>query len=386
MASATGCNITATGISAPSFQTILTYFQDQYKLIMGSDAVISNDSKTGQLLTVIASALNDNNNATIQTYNGFSPTYALGTDLSMLVQINGLQRLVATNSTATVRCTGVAGTAVIGGVAKDNYGKLWDLAPFTIPSVPDYVDVLATAQDLGSITALTGNINIINTPTLGWQTVISISDASPGAPVETDYELRQRQAISTAQPALSINQAIYASIKNIPGVTKSKLYENNTDMFDMVTFQYPHSISLVVLGGDPILIATEIAVKKAPGVATFGSISESLSFEGSSTEIINFQPASLNTIDTTITIKTFNGYTAVQGIQLQIDLATYINSLEIGDTLYLNQAIAHISRNTFNVNSIVCTAIGLATPDGAGNIVPMWDGYMESGIITLVLV
>lgn len=368
------CTISSTGISAPTFNDIQSYFTEQYKLIMGTDAIISNDSKTGQLLAGIAYALNDCNNAVIQMYNGFSPTYSLGTNLSSLVQINGLSRKVSTKSTAVVRCTGVPGTQVVSGVVKDINGNLWDLASFTLPTTPDYIDVLATARDFGSIVATTGTINIINNPTLGWQTAISQSDATPGNPIETDYELRNRQAVSTAFPALATNEAIIAGALNIPGLTQAVLYENATDTLDLVNFLPPHSITLVTLGGAASDIAHMLAIKKSPGVLTNGTVTEQVTLTGSSLAI-SYSPAVQIVVICLVGINAFPGYTAVIGEQLKSDLAAYISSVGIGRNIYIASVVAAITRPQFNVANLTFTIISGATNDVFGNIIMPYSSY-----------
>jgi uncharacterized phage protein gp47/JayE len=341
MAYPTAVSVDEAGCTAPTYQEILTYFKDQYKAIMGSDAVVSNDSKTGQLLAIIAAAQSDSNSATIGTYKGFSPTNALGTYLSSLVKINGISRLVATNSTAIVRCTGVAGTIVNAGEVKDANNNIWILESFIIPATPDYIDVLATAKEKGSISASNGSINIINTVTLGWQTAVNITDATPGNPVETDYELRARQEVSTAFPAISTYDSIIAGALNISGVSDAVLYENYTDITDSNSLP-PHSISLATIGGSAIEIATMLANKKAPGANTYGSVTEFITLTGTTLPIA-FSPADEVILSAEIVINAFNSYTSTIGANLIQKLHDYIQSQGIGKTIYLNSAIAAIA-------------------------------------------
>ena len=387
MSISTSAQVNSSGITAPVFQDILNSFFFSYQGIMGSDAVITNDSKMGQLFSVIAAAQNDSNSLCIQVYNGFSPRYSTGTYLSSLVQINGISREVPTNSTTIVRCTGVAGTNITNGVVQDLNNNLWNLADFTIPVTPDYVDVLATCQTLGQILAPAGTINIINNPQLGWQTAVSQSDATPGNPVETDYALRNRQALSTSFPALSTYEAILAGILNIPGVTFCELYENATSTIDINGIP-PYSIAVVVDGGDPTSIATVIADKKAPGVGTYGNLTEYV-FNSGFTLPISFSPVAQVLVGVVITITPLPGYTSQDLTNLNNNILNYISGLGIGDTVFVNNCIAASADQLFNIQNLTLNIIsGIASLDVFGNIIIPYNGISEivgSNILVVVL-
>ncbi|ENE2373331.1 hypothetical protein ACI4V9_005412, partial [Klebsiella aerogenes] len=61
--------VTAEGISAPDYQTILSTVTGYFQQIYGSDAYIDPDSKDGQLIALVALAIHDANNTAIQVYN-----------------------------------------------------------------------------------------------------------------------------------------------------------------------------------------------------------------------------------------------------------------------------------------------------------------------------
>lgn len=88
--------VTAGGISAPDYQTILDTLKSYFQQIYGSDAYLEPDSKDGQM---VALAVHDANNAAISVYNCFSPATGYGAALTSNVKINGIARKGATNST-----------------------------------------------------------------------------------------------------------------------------------------------------------------------------------------------------------------------------------------------------------------------------------------------
>ena len=88
--------IDATGAHRPSLATCLSYFTTGYSAIYGSDVYLGSDSQDGELLGLLASAVDDANAMAVATYNAYSPGTAQGTGLSSNVKINGILRNVPT--------------------------------------------------------------------------------------------------------------------------------------------------------------------------------------------------------------------------------------------------------------------------------------------------
>lgn len=60
--------VTASGISAPDYQTILTSITSYFQQIYGTDSYLDPDSKDGQMVALVALAIHDANNTAIQVY------------------------------------------------------------------------------------------------------------------------------------------------------------------------------------------------------------------------------------------------------------------------------------------------------------------------------
>lgn len=322
--------ITENGISAPSFAQILQSLQESVQAIYGSDVYISPDSQDGQFLALIAKGISDSNQMAIAVYNAFRPTGAQGAGLSSIVKINGLARKTPTNSTAVGNVVGVNGTVINNGVVSDNNGNKWDLpASVTIPPA-GFISVTVTAQEPGEIPAPAGSINSIATPTLGWQSFISTTDAVLGDPVESDATLRRRQARSTALPAISSMGGLYSSLLSLPGVQRVRIYENASDSVDSNGIP-ARSISCVIQGGDVQEIARTIGQKKTPGAGTYGAVTES--YIDPITGIpydINFYVLAEQGVDVQITVSALAGWSTEVQTKIQQSVSDYINNLDIG--------------------------------------------------------
>lgn len=318
-----------TGIHAPSYSDILTELQAAYRAIYGSDIYLGNDSQDGQLLAVFAQAISDVNSAAVAVYNSFSPITAQGAGLSSIVKINNIRRQVPTNSTVDVTLTGQAGTVITNGIVSDANNNKWNLPATVTIGGGGTVAVTATAQVEGNIAAGVATVTKITTPTLGWQSVTNAAIATPGAAVETDAALRVRQAVSTALPSETPLDGIVAAIGNLIGVQEIKPYENDTGSTDGNGIP-AHSISIVVIGGDDVEIATTIALKKNPGTGTYGTTTEDVMNSSGLPVAINFYRPTDVPIDVHIAVTALTGYVTSTGDVIKAAIADYISALPIG--------------------------------------------------------
>ncbi len=328
--------VTASGINAPDYQTILSTITDYFQQIYGSDAYLDPDSKDGQMVALVALAVHDANNTAIQVYNSFSPSSGMTDALTRNVKINGIARKAATNSTVDVTLTGTAGTTITNGSVKDANGIIWNLPASVTIDVGGSVTVTATCATSGAVAAVAGSITKINTPTRGWTAVSNASAATVGSAAETDAQLRVRQAQSVAIPALTPFDAVDGAIANVTGVTRHKLYENDTGAVDSNGIP-AHSIAAIVDGGDATAIAQIIRGKKGQGVGTYGSTTVTVPDKYDNPHAISFSRSTDVPIYVAITLKVFTGYTTQVGEQIKQAIADYINSLTIGDDVLLSR-------------------------------------------------
>lgn len=336
MASPTAPTIDENGISAPSFDEILSYLQESYRGIFGADVYLGNDSQDGQFIGIVATAINDSNAAAVASYNARSPSTAVGNGLSSVVKINGLKRLVSSFSTVDVDLVGVAGTEINDGLVADTNGNTWALPSYVLIPPAGTVTVTATALTDGEIIAAAGTVTKIKTPAYGWQSVTNASAAEPGAPVEKDPVLRVRQSKSVSLPSLTILDGIVGAVGDLSGVTQVKAYENDTSTTDGNGLP-EHSISLVVLGGDATEIATAIAKKKAPGSYTHGTTTVNVIDSRGISQPIRFYTPTPVATSVAITLHAATGYTSAIADQIKVAVADYINALSIGQDVTLTR-------------------------------------------------
>ncbi|HBQ3761268.1 TPA: baseplate J/gp47 family protein [Klebsiella pneumoniae] len=328
--------VTAEGISAPDYQTVLDTITGYFQQIYGSDAYLDPDSKDGQLVALVALAIHDANNTAISVYRSFSPSTALADALTSNVKINGITRRAATNSTVDVLIEGEAGTLITNGSVKDANGIIWNLPAQVAIGIDGTVIATASCSVAGAVAAPAGSVNKINTPTRGWVSATNPQAATVGVAAETDAELRVRQSQSVALASLSPFDAVDGAIANVEGVTRHKLFENDTEVTD-VNGLPAHSISAVVEGGDATVIANTIRSVKGQGVSTFGMTAVVVTDRYGNPYTIRFSRPVDVPVFVSITLRALTGYTSDVGDEMKAAVASYINSLAIGDSVLLSR-------------------------------------------------
>ncbi|HCA4640326.1 TPA: baseplate J/gp47 family protein [Klebsiella pneumoniae] len=328
--------VTAEGISAPDYQTVLDTITGYFQQIYGSDAYLDPDSKDGQMVALVALAIHDANNTAISVYRSFSPSTALADALTSNVKINGITRRAATNSTVDVLIEGEAGTLITNGSVKDANGIIWNLPAQVAIGIDGTVIATASCSVAGAVAAPAGSVNKINTPTRGWVSATNPQAATVGVAAETDAELRVRQSQSVALASLSPFDAVDGAIANVEGVTRHKLFENDTEVTD-VNGLPAHSISAVVEGGDATVIANTIRSVKGQGVSTFGMTAVVVTDRYGNPYTIRFSRPVDVPVFVSITLRALTGYTSDVGDEMKAAVASYINSLAIGDSVLLSR-------------------------------------------------
>lgn len=373
--------VDATGFHRPDYPTVLTLMQDAYREIYGPDAYLAADSQDGQWISVQALALYDTMLIAEAVYNSFSPATAVGDALSRNVKINGIRRQEPTRSTVDLRIVGQAGTVITNGAASDALGQTWNLPPVVVVPVEGEITVTATAADVGALSAGAGTITRIATPTRGWQTVYNVLPATEGVAVESDAALRARQAVSTALASRSVFDGTLGAVANVPGVRRFKGYENDDNVPDVDGLP-PHSIAIVVEGGDSQYIADAIALHKTPGTYTHGTTAVTTFDErGVPNTIRFFRPTPVD-VAIRITIKPFPGYSAATANAIVAAVTAYINALDIGDDVLLTKL--YVPANlpgtaatpTFDILSVEVARVG--QPLAQANLIVAFNEVAEA--------
>ncbi|PVZ79357.1 hypothetical protein C9426_33875 [Serratia sp. S1B] len=328
--------VTASGITAPDYQTIIDTLSDYFRQIYGEDVYLEPDSKDGQMLAIYALGIHDANNTAIAVYNSFSPATAQRGALASNVKINGIAVTSASSSTADVLITGQVGTQITNGIVRDDNNISWSLPSTVTIGNNGTVMVTATCQIEGAVVAPAGTITTIATPTRGWQAVTNPATATAGQPVESDAQLRLRQSQSVALPSLTVLDGILGAVATLPGVERYRGYENDSAQTDDNGLP-AHSIALIVDGGDAVAIANTIAIKKTPGGGTFGTTTLPVTDNYGIVHPISFFRPTEVEVFVKVRITALSGYNTTVATQIKQAIADHINAIRIGDPVFITR-------------------------------------------------
>lgn len=183
---------------------------------------------------------------------------------------------------------------------------------------------------LGQIPAAIGEINQIKRPTLGWYSITNEEPAVLGKPVEYDYELRRRQAGSTALPSQTLLEGTEAALMAVPGVNRRRVYENDTNEYDHLGLP-PHSITCIVEGGLEEPICEAIVMHKGIGCYTNGDIRLPMRTVGGSVMSIGFFRPKYVAIRVEVDYKPLIGYSSDLTNKIRKCIEDYLSTAKIGE-------------------------------------------------------
>lgn len=380
------------GLHIPTYTDTRDHLIEQAKLIFGQDIYLGNDSQDYQFISIVADKIHDTYQTAQLVYNNRGPSTASGGGLDGIVKLNGISRKRATQSTCLVEIVGVPSTRILNGIIQDSRNMYnWELPSEIIIPQTGKIQVIATCQVYGPIFIDIGDIDTIVTPTQGWSSVYNYTKATLGQAREKDSELRARQAISTALPSKTILDGTKGAIAAVKNVTRSEVYENDTDQIDINTLP-PHSICAVVEGGDDYEIAEAIYNKKTPGCYTHGDIEVNVidAYGQVAYPPIRFFRPRYKEIYTTITIKKLRGFTSDTMDNIILNTTEYLNSIAIGDNLSVSAiwgvaltAMTDLRSPSF---SIVSVKVGLSSENqSAEDIIIAFNEVTKGSIENIVV-
>jgi uncharacterized phage protein gp47/JayE len=230
-------------------------------------------------------------NATIATLATWAPTtgYVLGARV--------------TNASRAYQCTAAGTSAGSGGPTTTAAGITDGSAHWTyLGEGIGAVDVTAQSLVLDAIVAAARDLTVIQTPVGGLQSARNLTDATVGAPQQTNESLRVTRDDELAQSGSGTADAIRAQLREIAGVTSCTVFHNDTDATDANGLP-PHSVRAVVTGGDDTAIATVLFGNVPAGLTTDGTTTISITDSQGTPQLYKFtRPAAQNIyVDITLT-------------------------------------------------------------------------------------
>lgn len=393
------------GLTIPSYTDILNLLTGNAQSIYGPGEYLGTDSPFYQMISAFALAASDQANALQLAINNATPVTAIGGALSNIVAFNGIARMAASYSTCQVTISGTPGTVIVNGKVRDSVpqqGYLWDLPASVTIGGGGNVSTSVVCEVIGNVQALAGQINLIATPTAGWTSVNNTNPASPGQPVETDSQLRTRQAESVALPSITELAGTIAAIAAVQGVTRQNTLENPTGsalttwpitVGNPLWYGPPHSITACVEGGTQIDVATAIYDNRGIGCFTNGTTIVPVTDPNSGQQFnVGFYlPTDIPIYVTVNAHALTTGFNASIEALIQTAIVNYLNGIALGGTVSYAAIVATAMSVAGNLEmpiyDLTSLFIGLsASPSGTIDIPMTAPQNVAQGISANVIV
>lgn len=292
-----------TGLEAKSIETIVDEVSQEQIDQISDSLDVSPPSPLGQMNASIADQLAALWELAQEAVAAQKPAEASGQHLTDVAELTGTLRTGATYSQVLCSCTLTAGTyaagTLIAHTTSDPTARFANVDEIVSPGGVN-TGLLFQAEDTGPVRANADTLTVIAESVAGWSAITNPEDASLGALIESDTALRVRRATELARTGSATADAVRVDVADVEGVTYCVVLENDTDDVD-ANGQDPHSLQVVVEGGDDQEVADAIWASKAGGIAAFGTSTETVTDDMGYSHSVSFTRPS--TIDVYLDIE-----------------------------------------------------------------------------------
>lgn len=300
--------------------------------IFGQDIDLSSDTMDGQHIGLFAETVADMDELAEAVWTSFDPDLATGHSLSRLVKINGIERSQGAYSVVELELTGTPNTLVPkGSIVANTQGTV---IVYTLEDARIGQDgkarIVASPNKMGPVRASAETLTVIKSPLFGWESVTNKDTMIVGKDRETDRDLRLRRRGSVSKGNRNMTEALWAALSDLPSVTEVSVLENATPKEDSRGLP-PHSVHVVVLGGQDYEIAKTIWINKTGGTVLAGYQDVIIEDITGNEQIIKFSRPVNVPIEIEVYVKPISGYVFNTQNAIKQRLADWIaDNLKVG--------------------------------------------------------
>lgn len=334
--------LTEEGIKIERLDSIVSTLENGLRQIYGQNIDLSPNTPDGQVVGLLAQIRMDFEELAENVYRQLDPDVATGAWLEQRVAYAGLMRRGANYSyLRSVVLTGEPNTKLYSGiVVSDTHKVRWVLVSDVTLDTNGSARADFRSEQLGAFN-LAKNTNLtIETITLGLISATTQEDAEIGIEEETDIQLRERFLFSRTKNAQNSAEAINAKIAALPDVKHVRVLENNTGQRDAFGVE-PHSINVIVNGGDSNSIADVIYQNKGAGVGLQGDTQVTLQRDNEQ-RVIKFDRAAMVDIQISMRCVRYEDFTQINKSEITEQLAKQV--FNIGQAVSLSRLYSPINQ------------------------------------------
>ncbi len=241
-----------------------------------------------------------------------------------------------------------------------NFNTIGNFIPSgNVDSIQAYKPVTATSRTFSAVVQAVNDLNVIQSPVLGWFEVYNPYDSLASTELESDTELRSRYKFSKSFIQTGNREAMYTALYSLSGVRYVNVQENIQD----VPFEgrSAHGIVVTVLGGDEQDIAEAIDKYRAFAY-TDGSLEVGLFDINGTPYSVRFNRPEIVPIQIKLSLTTDTNVFPTDGIlRIQNALIDYVSKLNVGEDVVWSKLFTPINTvNGQSVNNLLIGKVGEA--------------------------
>lgn len=324
-----------------------------------ADALITRDAAANVLLTVPPEVADGAVYSV--TYNGSTVSFTASSTSTATNVVNSLaSQLVALGATVSASSDRFRVTSYT------QFSLSWsDNITLSALGSP----AMAEASTTGPTEAPAGSLTRIISVTPGWSSVQQPQDAVLGTNLETDEELRARYATGVYRLGAGTVPSIRANLEqDIAGLASLAVYENTTNVTD-ADGRPPHSVEVVIEGGDDEAISAALYRLKPAGIQAYGNTLVPYTDDtGFQHQIAISRPEDqivwLRATLTTTSEETVPGDVAARAQRALVEAGS---ALGVGEDVFLQRIASSVFDATTGVASVDLEAVVSATEPAPGD-------------------
>lgn len=220
--------------------------------------------------------------------------------------------------------------------------------------VQSYMPVTSVSLSFSAVSQTENDLNVIQTPVLGWLEVYNPFDSVASVDIESDPELRNRFKYTKGYAQTGNREGMYAALYGLSGVRFVNVEENIVD--NPVDGRTSHGISVTVLGGDDDDIGRVIDQYRSFAY-TDGSVEITRYDINGTPYVVRFNRPEIVPIEIKIGLTTNPNVFPTDGMQrIQDALVFYFSNMNVGQDVFWSQLFNPI--NTIQGQSVNSLLIG----------------------------
>lgn len=302
------------------------------------------ETPAGQLIDSQTASIVQKDSELLFIANQMNPLTAEGVFQDALGQIYFITRHPEIKSSATIRCTGLAGTVItIGAQIRSSFDNtLWQAIESGTISDEGYTDVVFECTSSGPISASANTLTKIVTIISGWDTATNPESATVGQNEETQGSFESRRYNSVAVNSVGSTSSVYAKVAALNDVIAVCVRTNRgseAKVIDGVTLS-GHSIYVSALGGTDEEIAQAILNGISGGCDYVGNTTVSITLDNGVIENVKFDRPEEWPIGVKVSVRKNDNLTA--DAESLIKQAVYNNFYGLSDDTIEGQPLLRV--------------------------------------------